>query len=163
MVLVARIHIEPLKTVPDFSGNVADSAIHRLFYFFFESRNNITDPVVIWLSGGPGCSSSFGLLAENGPFTLNEDLSLSRNEYSWNQVRIIKKIICRSRNIISDHSTYFCFQQVSNIIYVDQPVGRGFSSVSDTDVLRHDETGVSNDLYNFLQVRFLFSSKTFEL
>ncbi|CAF2336980.1 unnamed protein product [Brassica napus] len=149
-----RIHIEPLKTVPDFSGNVADSAIHRLFYFFFESRNNITDPVVIWLSGGPGCSSSFGLLAENGPFTLNEDLSLSRNEYSWNQVRIIKKIICRSRNIISDHSTYFCFQQVSNIIYVDQPVGTGFSSVSDTDVLRHDETGVSNDLYNFLQVFF---------
>ncbi|RID41479.1 hypothetical protein BRARA_J01437 [Brassica rapa] len=126
----------------------------RLFYFFFESRNNITDPVVIWLSGGPGCSSSFGLLAENGPFTLNEDLSLSRNEYSWNQVRIIKKIICRSRNIISDHSTYFCFQQVSNIIYVDQPVGTGFSSVSDTDVLRHDETGVSNDLYNFLQVFF---------
>uniref|UniRef100_M4CE13 Carboxypeptidase n=1 Tax=Brassica campestris TaxID=3711 RepID=M4CE13_BRACM len=100
----------------------------RLFYFFFESRNNITDPVVIWLSGGPGCSSSFGLLAENGPFTLNEDLSLSRNEYSWNQV--------------------------SNIIYVDQPVGTGFSSVSDTDVLRHDETGVSNDLYNFLQVFF---------
>ncbi|KAG2299917.1 hypothetical protein Bca4012_011480 [Brassica carinata] len=100
----------------------------RLFYFFFESRNNITDPVVIWLTGGPGCSSSLGLFTENGPFTLTEDLSLTRNEYSWNQV--------------------------SNIIYVDQPVGTGFSTLSDTDVLRHDETGVSNDLYNFLQAFF---------
>ncbi|KAF8102319.1 hypothetical protein N665_0198s0032 [Sinapis alba] len=108
--------------------NLPNTKSSRLFYFFFESRNNITDPVVIWLTGGPGCSSSLGLFTENGPFTLTEDLSLSRNEYSWNQV--------------------------SNIIYVDQPVGTGFSTISDTDVLRHDETGVSNDLYNFLQAFF---------
>lgn len=42
--------------------------------------------------------------------------------------------------------------QVSNIIYVDQPVGTGFSYSSDASDLRHDEKGVSDDLYDFLQV-----------
>ncbi|KAL1213364.1 Serine carboxypeptidase-like 47 [Cardamine amara subsp. amara] len=100
----------------------------KMFYFFFESRNNSTDPVVIWLSGGPGCSSSVALFYENGPFTISEDLSLSRNEFGWDKV--------------------------SNIIYVDQPVGTGFSYTSDISDLRHDETGVSNDLYDFLQAFF---------
>ncbi|KAL0876074.1 hypothetical protein Bca101_025779 [Brassica carinata] len=39
----------------------------------------------------------------------------------------------------------------SNLIYVDQPVGTGFSYKSDESDLRHDEDGVSNDLYDFLQ------------
>ena len=44
--------------------------------------------------------------------------------------------------------------QVSNIIFVDQPTGTGLSySSSDQDIL-HDETGVSNDLYKFLQAFF---------
>ncbi|XP_048608128.1 serine carboxypeptidase-like 47 isoform X1 [Brassica napus] len=100
----------------------------RMFYFFFESKNNVTDPVVLWLTGGPGCSGSVALFTENGPFAISENLSLSWNPYSWDKV--------------------------SNIIYVDQPVGTGFSNISDTSLLRHDETGVSNDLYDFLQAFF---------
>lgn len=42
--------------------------------------------------------------------------------------------------------------QISNLIYVDQPTGTGFSYTSDSDDIRHDEQGVSNDLYDFLQV-----------
>ena len=42
--------------------------------------------------------------------------------------------------------------QTSNLIYVDQPTGTGFSYTSDDDDIRHDEEGVSNDLYDFLQV-----------
>ena len=42
--------------------------------------------------------------------------------------------------------------QASNLIYVDQPTGTGFSYTSDDDDIRHDEEGVSNDLYDFLQV-----------
>jgi len=45
--------------------------------------------------------------------------------------------------------------QVSNLLYVDQPVGTGFSYTTDKSDIRHDETGVSNDLYDFLQVRSL--------
>lgn len=49
---------------------------------------------------------------------------------------------------------YF-FYQVSNILFVDQPTGTGFSYSSDPSDIRHDEIGVSNDLYDFLQVFFL--------
>lgn len=44
--------------------------------------------------------------------------------------------------------------QVSNLIYVDQPIGTGFSYSSNDDDIRHSEEGVSNDLYDFLQVYF---------
>ncbi|KAI3862375.1 hypothetical protein MKX03_014393 [Papaver bracteatum] len=43
---------------------------------------------------------------------------------------------------------------VSNLLYVDQPIGTGFSYSSDRRDLRHNEEGVSNDLYNFLQAFF---------
>lgn len=52
------------------------------------------------------------------------------------------------------YDTYWCICQVSNLIYVDQPIGTGFSYTSDEDDIRHDEEGVSNDLYDFLQVCF---------
>ncbi|PIN05990.1 Serine carboxypeptidases (lysosomal cathepsin A) [Handroanthus impetiginosus] len=100
----------------------------RMFYFFFESRNSSEDPVVIWLTGGPGCSSEMALFYENGPFTIANNLSLVWNEYGWDKV--------------------------SNILYVDQPIGTGFSYSSDRRDIRHDEKGVSDDLYDFLQAFF---------
>lgn len=45
--------------------------------------------------------------------------------------------------------------QVSNILFVDQPVGTGFSYSSDRRDIRHNEKGVSDDLYDFLQVSFV--------
>ncbi|KAK4408474.1 Serine carboxypeptidase 3 [Sesamum angolense] len=102
--------------------------IGMMFYFFFESRNSRTDPVVIWLTGGPGCSSELALFYENGPFHITKNLSLTWNDFGWDKV--------------------------SNLIYVDQPTGTGFSYSSDDDDIRHNEKGVSNDLYDFLQAFF---------
>jgi hypothetical protein len=45
--------------------------------------------------------------------------------------------------------------QASNIIFVDQLTGTGFSYTTDPSDIRNDENGVSNDLYDFLQVSFL--------
>ncbi|KAL9264726.1 Serine carboxypeptidase 3-like protein [Drosera capensis] len=100
----------------------------RMFYFFFESRNSKEDPVVIWLTGGPGCSSELALFYENGPFKIAKNLSLIWNEYGWDKA--------------------------SNLIYVDQPTGTGFSYSSDRRDIRHTEGGVGDDLYDFLQAFF---------
>ncbi|CAI9091163.1 OLC1v1026115C1 [Oldenlandia corymbosa var. corymbosa] len=100
----------------------------RMFYFFFESRNSKDDPVVIWLTGGPGCSSELALFYENGPFKITKNMSLVWNEYGWDKV--------------------------SNLLYVDQPIGTGFSYSTDKHDIRHNEKGVSDDLYDFLQAFF---------
>ncbi|VVB16783.1 unnamed protein product [Arabis nemorensis] len=48
----------------------------------------------------------------------------------------------------------FVWDKISNLIYVDQLVGISFNNMSVTSDLRHDEAGVSNDLYDFLQAFF---------
>ena len=49
-------------------------------------RNNPdTDPLVLWLSGGPGCSSELALFYENGPYIFGKDnKTINNNPYSWN-------------------------------------------------------------------------------
>jgi cathepsin A (carboxypeptidase C) len=82
-----------------------------------------TDPLVIWLSGGPGCSSGFGLFFENGPYSVNADMTLNKNEYSWNNN--------------------------ANMVFVDQPVGTGFSHVADDKSYGEFEPELASDFYEF--------------
>ncbi|GLU11878.1 hypothetical protein SLE2022_285980 [Rubroshorea leprosula] len=107
---------------------LSHSKAARMFYFFFESRKSKRDPVVIWLTGGPGCSSSLALFYEMGPFHITKNLSLVWNEYGWDQA--------------------------SNLLFVDQPIGTGFSYTTNDEDYVSDEEGVSNDLYDFLQAFF---------
>ncbi|XP_058099119.1 serine carboxypeptidase-like isoform X1 [Magnolia sinica] len=100
----------------------------RLFYFFFESRGSSNDPVVLWLTGGPGCSSELALFYENGPYKIADNMSLIWNDYGWDKA--------------------------SNLIFVDQPTGTGFSYSTDLRDIRFGEKGVSNDVYDFLQAFF---------
>ena len=97
----------------------------------FESRSDpINDPVILWMSGGPGCSSQLALFAENGPYIVNDDLSLELNPHSWNTN--------------------------ATVIWIDQPVGTGFSYSDKPFQKNHNEEGVSEDVYNFL-VGLLFN------
>jgi len=98
----------------------------ELFYWFFEPRNKKPDsPVLMWLTGGPGCSSSVALFFENGPFNINDDLTLKKNPYSWN------------------NDAY--------VLFMDQPVGTGFSTVRDYVV---NEEQIGQDMYLFLNKFF---------
>ena len=44
---------------------------------------------------------------------------------------------------------------------MDQPIGTGFSYSTDRRDIRHNEDGVSNDLYDFLQVILFHSLNKF--
>ncbi|GER39438.1 serine carboxypeptidase [Striga asiatica] len=112
------------------NNSVQDLGHHAGYYTLPHSKaaKIISDPVVIWLTGGPGCSSELALFYENGPFHVTDNLTLALNDFGWDKV--------------------------SNLIYVDQPIGTGFSYSSEEDDIRHDEEGVSNDLYDFLQAFF---------
>jgi carboxypeptidase C (cathepsin A) len=57
-----------------------------MFYWWFESRNDPkNDPLVLWLTGGPGCASEIALFYENGPYQFEKDgKTLKSNPHSWN-------------------------------------------------------------------------------
>ena len=82
---------------------------------------------MLWLNGGPGASSlCAGLLFENGPCSISSDCNTTiHNPYSWNE-----KV---------------------NIIYLDQPIGTGFSYASDGSSVS-TLADLSTDVYAFLQV-----------
>lgn len=98
----------------------------HLWYWAFESRNDPeNDPLVLWMTGGPGCSGLVALFKENGPYHIADDLSLSLNPYSWNSN--------------------------ATVIWIDQPAGSGFSYQDVNSVGPFNEMQVADDVYHFLQ------------
>lgn len=132
-----------------YSGYVTvnQQAGRALFYWLIESplsRVPASRPLVLWLNGGPGCSSvAYGAAEEIGPFRIRPDgKSLYSNPYAWNK--------CMSqfynRGKILYHPFYFyidLFLQfdvllVVNLLFLESPAGVGFSY-----------TNTSSDLYTF--------------
>ena len=96
-----------LKT--DVEGN-------ELYYLFFPSQSNepLKDPVLLWLNGGPGCSSMSGMFTENGPVVTDlYSRKMHTNKHSWN-----------------NHA---------NVLYIDSPAGVGFSKSADLKQPFNDE------------------------
>ncbi|THV00557.1 alpha/beta-hydrolase [Dendrothele bispora CBS 962.96] len=94
-------------TVNVYTGylDVDEGAKHLFFYFFESRRDPDTDDVMMWINGGPGCSSSMGLLMELGPCSIDMS-SKSPNGTNWNP---------------------YGWNEAANIFFLDQPVGVGFS------------------------------------
>lgn len=71
---MAAIDLTDLKDFPGYSGfiTVNESTNANMFFWYFPAAaQSETAPVVLWLQGGPGASSLFGLFTENGPFEGN--------------------------------------------------------------------------------------------
>lgn len=118
------------ETVENFAGYVPVNGTRNLFYWFFESRSNpSTDPFILWMTGGPGCSGMLALLVENGPYHVDKSGELSLNPYSWNSN--------------------------ANILFIDQPVGTGFSYNSNpVDIGVTNEEEMAANMWEFFQKWF---------
>ncbi|XP_023764750.1 serine carboxypeptidase-like 17 isoform X1 [Lactuca sativa] len=111
---------------------VGESNDVQLFYYFIESEGNPeNDPLILWLTGGPGCSALSSILYEIGPFTFNYANST------------LKKPVFE----IKPHS----WTKVANIIFLDQPAGTGFSYAKSRDAYITNDTLSSMHGYDFLR------------
>ncbi|KAA8522752.1 hypothetical protein F0562_009086 [Nyssa sinensis] len=144
LLLLSRIAASStiVTTLPGFSGDlpfvletgyvgVGESEEVQLFYYFVQSqRTPAQDPLLLWLSGGPGCSGLGALLYASGPLKINYEEyngstpTLHLNEYAWTQG--------------------------ANVIYIDAPVGTGFSYSTTTEGYYSDDYKSVADLYEFL-------------
>ncbi|KAF9269332.1 carboxypeptidase C [Marasmius fiardii PR-910] len=115
------------QNVKQYSGYLDISETKHLFFWFFESREAPEKaPLILWLTGGPGCSSSAGLLLELGPCNIdNEGRNTTYNPHSWNR-----------------HA---------NIIFLDQPVQVGYSYDEDGDTVTTSPVA-GQDVHAFLQL-----------
>ncbi|KAI0366349.1 peptidase S10 serine carboxypeptidase [Pilatotrama ljubarskyi] len=120
-------------TVNVYTGYLdVDQGAKHLFFYFFESRRDpATDDVMMWINGGPGCSSATGLLMELGPCNIDMKNASSNgtvwNPYSWNAE--------------------------ANIFFLDQPVGVGFSYADFGETVETTEDAAKN-IYAFLTIFF---------
>ncbi|KAI3413152.1 uncharacterized protein J3R85_016526 [Psidium guajava] len=144
-----------IKSLPGFPGDlpfkletgyvgVGEHDDVQLFYYFIESeRSPKDDPLMLWLTGGPGCSSLSGLIYEIGPLNFNYDNSSGNrptfllNPYSWTKV--------------------------ANIIFLDQPVGTGFSYSTTQEGYYTGDLTSAAETYQFLRKGYVLGNPLTDL
>ncbi|CAL9003782.1 unnamed protein product [Prunus brigantina] len=113
-----------------YSGYISIDGKNLFYYLVVSERSPANDPVVLWLNGGPGCSSFDGFVYEHGPFNFAQGQPkgglpvLHLNPYSWSKV--------------------------SNIIYLDSPAGVGFSYSKDESKYQTGDLQTASDTHAFL-------------
>ncbi|XVF58431.1 hypothetical protein PTKIN_Ptkin07bG0066300 [Pterospermum kingtungense] len=125
---------QPKVSFQQYSGYVTVNKVagRALFYWLTEAANYpLSKPLVIWLNGGPGCSSvAYGASEEIGPFRINKSASgLYLNKFSWNIV--------------------------ANLLFLETPAGVGFSySNHSSDLFDTGDHRTAMDSLEFL-IRWL--------
>lgn len=132
----ADYYVHSLPGAPDgpllkmHAGHVEINHEHNgnLFFWHYANRHIANRArTVIWLNGGPGCSSEDGALMEIGPYRVREGGKLEYNEGSWDEF--------------------------ANLLFVDNPVGTGFSYVN-TDSYVHELAEMADQFIVFLEKWF---------
>lgn len=96
----------------------------RINFFYILQHNPKTAPVVLWLQGGPGSTSLYGVFMQNGPFIVTANKTLTNRKYSWTLGH--------------------------NVIYIDNPVGTGYSFTDNEKGYSTNETDVGKNLLHAL-------------
>lgn len=108
-----------------------------MFYQLVSAENSTfydtTKPLVIWLQGGPGCSSMFGLYTEIGPFVVGPNKTNSTNF-----------------SLSLNPNTY---AKESHLLFIDNPLGVGFSFLNNQTAVRYAQDAAL-DFEIFLQKFF---------
>jgi hypothetical protein len=168
--LLPTAHPEGLcDTVAQQSGyyKITGTKNANYFYWYFESRNDpATDPVILWMTGGPGCSGAVALFHENGAWGWHVActgarkslracpgacLALVFRHVAFLRVCPLQPGPCkvdpndRTKTTINPYS----WNSNASMIFIDQPAGVGFSYGDGGDEV-HDEAGVAEDMFNFL-------------
>nr|XP_043614339.1 serine carboxypeptidase-like 7 isoform X2 [Erigeron canadensis] len=111
----------------------------QLFYYFIQSESNPEeDPLMLWMSGGPGCSSVMGFLYEIGPIQFeavkyNGSLpNLFLTPYSWTKM--------------------------ASIIFLDIPAGTGFSYARTTIASSSTDIQYSHQAYEFMRKGYVLGN-----
>ena len=128
-----RVHLPaPFAERESYAGyaTVNETCGSNIFYWFFPAIDgNASAPLLMWLNGGPGSTSMYGLFNEMGPFSVAADgATLVPRAATWN--------------------THY------HMVFVDNPVGTGFSYTEDARCYSGNMADVSANLYAFL-VQFL--------
>ncbi|KAG8139139.1 putative serine carboxypeptidase CPVL-like protein [Naja naja] len=120
----------PGPNVKSYSGYLTVNMTYNsnLFFWFFPAQNQPEKaPVLLWLQGGPGGTSMFGLFVEHGPYVVQKNLSC-------------KYFILTERK--------FPWTSKFSMLYIDNPVGTGFSFTDDLKGYAKNEDDVGRDLYS---------------
>ncbi|WVN87339.1 uncharacterized protein L203_102517 [Cryptococcus depauperatus CBS 7841] len=126
--------------VRSYSGYLDVGYGKDLFFNFFESRSNpAKDPVVMWINGGPGCSSGLGLYMELGPCSIKDAHPKGVNDTTVNP---------------------FAWNEVANVFFLDEPIGVGFSHARNGQTISTTEEA-SVDIQAFVSI-FFETFKEFE-
>lgn len=102
----------------------------NLFFWFVPSLSDPQNaPVILWLQGGPGTTSLLGFFAEHGPYRVAEGSTRAEfRQLTW--------------------------AQRYSMLYVDQPVGAGYSFTENEAGYARNMTDVGRDMLEFLQQFF---------
>ncbi|KAK9823070.1 hypothetical protein WJX81_006746 [Elliptochloris bilobata] len=128
----------------------------HLFYVLSESAHSRHDPLVLWLNGGPGCSSMIGWAEEHGPFTFAKRHATTMLTAWQRALRLLCRLVLGAHRcqlpledvVLSDNP--YAWNTQAHMLYVDSPAGAGLSYSEDFgDYATSDEKAVA-DLHAFL-------------
>lgn len=101
-----------------------DNKTKHEFWWYFPMPTNPQAPLLIWLQGGPGGSSLFGLFNEMGPFRVHENLAVDNRPFAWTDKYAM--------------------------LFIDNPVGAGLSYTTG-EYCSDTRECVARNLYELLQ------------